>query len=175
MDVAQLQRVMAIRRGLRCRTSGKFRIVVSYGHDDGGNAGYPFRSRLVPRMRGIEATGFSEGFMAAKGSDDELRWSRLRSHNGSVQEAFEELCSLLHKYRPDYVERVRAGWEFVRKGKPDSGVEYLWRGPAGAVEAMQAKWYLQRLTASQWAKVNDSVRKRRRAPHAIQAHRLHPP
>ena len=97
--------------------------------------------------------------MAAKGSDDKLRWSRLRSHNGSVQEAFEELCSLLHKYRPDYVERVRAGWEFVRKGKPDSGVEYLWRGPAGAVEAMQAKWYLQRLTASQWAKVNDSVRK----------------
>jgi hypothetical protein len=95
----------------------------------------------------------------------ELRWDRLRSHNGSVQEAFEELCCLLQKYRPDYAERVASGWHFIRKGKPDSGLECLWKSPVGAMEGMQAKWYTSSPTASQWSKIDESV-KRALAEHS---------
>ena len=97
--------------------------------------------------------------MSDKGSGIELRWERLRSHNNSVQEAFEELCSLLQKYRADYGERVRTGWRFVRKGKPDSGIECFWRAPTGQVEGMQAKWYVSSPSASQWTKIDESVEK----------------
>ena len=86
-----------------------------------------------------------------------MRWDQLREHNGSVSDAFEELCCLLAAHVPIRDERLRTGWRFDRIGRPDAGKECCWTSPKGEQEMWQAKWFPAGLGAAQWAQVNESV------------------
>lgn len=84
-----------------------------------------------------------------------IRWSQIRAHLGSQDAAFEELCAQLARHEPGFP----AGSRFVRKGRPDAGVECYWRTPAGAETAWQAKYVLNSPTTSQWGDCDKSVKR----------------
>ncbi|WP_447601033.1 AVAST type 2 anti-phage system protein Avs2 [Nitrospira sp. Nam80] len=79
-------------------------------------------------------------------------WHKLRSWNGSQDNAFEELCCQLAAS-----EKYSDGSEFVRKAAPDAGVECYWKFPSGEELAWQAKFFTTVPTSSQWKQLDESV------------------
>ena len=81
-----------------------------------------------------------------------LDWSKLRTLNGSQNDAFEELvCQLANG------ESVPEGSEFVRKGSPDAGVECFWVYSTGEEYGWQAKFFTSQPSGQQWGQVDSSV------------------
>ena len=71
---------------------------------------------------------------------------------GSVNDGFEEMvCQLAHRMN------VPGGKSFVRKGRPDGGVECYWELENGDLWMWQAKFFPSALGASQFNQINDSV------------------
>lgn len=84
----------------------------------------------------------------------DLDFSKIRIHDGSKDNGFEELvCQIAHLSPPpnsDY---------FVRKDGAggDAGVECYWKLTDGSEHAWQAKYFLDSLDNSQWTQISDSV------------------
>ena len=91
----------------------------------------------------------------------DINWQILRPLNGSLNDAFEELCCQLAASEPSYhlstAVPIQSGSRFTRKGTPDAGVECFWKQPNGSEIAWQAKFFLDTLGDSQWAQLDDSV------------------
>lgn len=81
-----------------------------------------------------------------------IEWHKLRTLNGSQQNAFEELCCQLAAY-----EHPPAGSSFVRKGAPDAGVECFWKLSNGDEWGWQAKFFLSPPNDGQWSQIDASV------------------
>lgn len=81
-----------------------------------------------------------------------INWDQLRTWNGSVATAFEELCCQLAACEaPSHEAR------FFRKGTPDAGVECYWQLGNGREWAWQAKWFRSSPAATQWQELDASV------------------
>ena len=77
----------------------------------------------------------------------------IRTHKGSQDKGFEELCCQLASF-----EEVPKGSIFRRKGPGgDGGVECYWQLPNGKEKAWQAKYFPDGLGHSQWDQIDDSV------------------
>ncbi len=81
-----------------------------------------------------------------------IDWKHIRALNGSKSEGFEEFCSQLAGQQP-----MPKGASFIRKGKPDAGIECYWTLPTNEEVAWQAKYFLS-LGTSRWAQLDDSVK-----------------
>ena len=82
-----------------------------------------------------------------------INWNNIRSLNNSQNEGFEELvCQLARK------EKVQNKLRFIRKGKPDAGVECFCIKKDGAEFAWQAKFFTNSLTDGQWGQLDKSVK-----------------
>ena len=79
-------------------------------------------------------------------------WNKLRSWNGSQENAFEELCSQLAS-----CEKYPTGSQFTRKSAPDAGIECYWRLPSGEEVAWQAKFFTNVPTTQQWQQIDESI------------------
>ncbi|UCU98580.1 hypothetical protein [Acidovorax radicis] len=88
--------------------------------------------------------------MTTRTSPD-LDWASILPLNGSKQNGFEELCTPIAR------SSCPSDVEFVRKGRPDSGVEAFAVQTGGGVWAWQAK-YFQTIKDSQWKQLDESVR-----------------
>lgn len=79
-----------------------------------------------------------------------LNWRNIRSHNGSQQNAFEELvCQLANE------ENISGKKNFIRKGTPDGGVEAYCVLEDGSEYGWQAK-YFDAIGSSQWKQIEES-------------------
>ncbi len=82
-----------------------------------------------------------------------MNWNNIRPFQGSQQEGFEELvCQLARK------EKIINRRDFIRKGKPDAGVECYWRLEDDTEVAWQAKYFLTSPSAQQWGQIDKSVK-----------------
>ena len=82
-----------------------------------------------------------------------LDFSKIRSHKGSQNNAFEELiCQLARLSRPENAE------VFIRKegAGGDAGVECFWKLKDGSEHAWQAKYFFE-LKPNQWNQISHSV------------------
>lgn len=83
-----------------------------------------------------------------------VNWSDIRPHYGNKQDSFEQLCALLfHRETPWSSD---SGSSFVRLGRPDGGVECCWKDPQGRIHAIQSKYFMNALTATQWSQIKES-------------------
>ncbi len=80
-------------------------------------------------------------------------WDKLRTWNGSKDEAFEELCTQLAAH-----EHQSPGSEFLRKAPPDAGVECLRTLANGEQWGWQSKFFTGRMGPKQWRQLTDSFR-----------------
>lgn len=80
-----------------------------------------------------------------------IDWHRLRTWQGSQANAFEELCCQLASHEP-----VPPGGRFWRVAAPDGGVECYWALASGEEWGWQAKFFQDKLGASQWAQLKES-------------------
>ena len=81
-----------------------------------------------------------------------MNWNSIRPLDGSQQEGFEELvCQLARK------EKIKNQKEYIRKGKPDAGVECYWILEDSTEIAWQAKYFLASPSANQWGQIDKSV------------------
>lgn len=69
-------------------------------------------------------------------TNTEINFRNIRTHGGSQNTAFEELCcQLAHIIQPG------DNWVFTRKGgSADGGIECFWTAPDGAEHGWQAKY-----------------------------------
>ncbi len=81
----------------------------------------------------------------------QINWKHIRTLNGAQSEGFEEFCSQLAR------RELPQGARFIRKGKPDAGIECYWTLPTSEEIAWQAKYFLS-FEASQWAQLDNSVK-----------------
>lgn len=81
----------------------------------------------------------------------DLDWASILPLNGSKQDAFEELCTQLAR------ANCRSGSQFIRKGRPDSGVEAHVVHTDGTEWAWQSK-YFDAMKSSQWVQLDESVK-----------------
>lgn len=82
----------------------------------------------------------------------DFNWNNIRLLETSQREAFEELvCQLARN------ENHTGSKKFIRKGKPDAGVECFWILDNGNEIAWQAKFFTSSLGSTQWNEMNDSV------------------
>ncbi len=84
----------------------------------------------------------------------DLDFSKIRIHDGSQNNGFEELvCQLAHLSIPNGADF------FVRKDGAggDAGVECYWKLLDGSEQAWQAKYFINPLDSSQWTQICDSV------------------
>ena len=82
-----------------------------------------------------------------------MNWSNIRPLQGSQQEGFEELvCQLARK------ENIEKRKKFIRKGKPDAGVECYWILDDDKEIAWQAKYFLTSPSNNQWGQIDKSVK-----------------
>lgn len=82
-----------------------------------------------------------------------INWNNIRTLQNSQNEGFEELvCQLARSEKPEKAAR------FIRKGKPDAGVECFWILEDGTEWAWQAKYFTSSLTNTQWGEIDDSVK-----------------
>lgn len=101
-------------------------------------------------MTALVATNHSNSIVPSRVSLD-LDWASIRPLNGSKQDAFEELCTQLA--RASYP----SGSQFIRKGRPDSGVEAHVVHLDGTEWAWQSK-YFDTMKSSQWVQLDESVK-----------------
>jgi hypothetical protein len=80
-----------------------------------------------------------------------IDFARIRTHHGSQQDGFEELCCQLAG-----CERPEGAISFVRNAPPDAGVECYWVLANGEEHAWQAK-YFDAVDDAQWRQLDDSV------------------
>lgn len=80
-------------------------------------------------------------------------WNNIRIVETSQREAFEELVSQLARNEPP-----TSATKFIRKGKPDAGVECFWILENGNEIAWQAKFFTSSLDSTQWEEINKSVK-----------------
>lgn len=82
-----------------------------------------------------------------------INWNNIRPLENSQNEGFEELvCQLARK------EDIPNRKEFIRKGKPDAGVECLWTLNNDDEFAWQAKFFTNSIEENQWAQIDKSVK-----------------
>jgi len=82
-----------------------------------------------------------------------INWHNIRQINGDQKEGFEELiCQLARK------ENIPNTHRFIRKGKPDAGVECYWILNDNTEWAWQAKYFTSSLDDSQWNQIDKSVK-----------------
>ena len=84
----------------------------------------------------------------------DLDFSKIRTHDGSKDNGFEELiCQLAHLSRPENADY------FVRKegAGGDAGVECYWKLKDGTEHVWQAKYFTESLEKSQWKQISHSV------------------
>ena len=81
-----------------------------------------------------------------------INWKNIRTLNGSQAEGFEQFCCQLASR-----EAMPQGAKFIRKGKPDAGVECYWTLPTTEEIAWQAKYFLT-LDTTQWAQLDESMK-----------------
>jgi len=82
-----------------------------------------------------------------------INWNNIRPLENSQNEGFEELvCQLARK------EEILNKAKFIRKGKPDAGVECLWILDNNDEWAWQAKFFTSSLTDNQWGQIDKSVK-----------------
>jgi thiol-disulfide isomerase/thioredoxin len=85
-------------------------------------------------------------------TETRINWHNIRSINNSCNEGFEEfVCQLARK------ENIPNKRTFIRKGKPDAGVECFWTLEDDTEWAWQAKYFTSSLGASQWNQLDKSV------------------
>lgn len=81
-----------------------------------------------------------------------FNWNNIRAVEGQ-REGFEELvCQLVGQEKVDH--RVK----FTRVGKPDGGKECFWELANGKIQCWQAKYFINSLSAGQWAQIDKSVK-----------------
>ena len=84
----------------------------------------------------------------------QINFRQIRSHNGSQDRGFEELC---YELVPS-IENLPSDTKLVRHGNPDGGVEFRASFSNGQIWAWQAK-YLFSLRPAQFAQLNLSVKR----------------
>ncbi len=82
-----------------------------------------------------------------------INWNNIRPLNNSQNDGFEELVCQLAR-----VEDIKNRKTYIRKGKPDAGVECLWVLNNNEEWAWQAKFFTSSLEVSQWNQLDDSVK-----------------
>lgn len=85
---------------------------------------------------------------------NDIKWTELRTLNGSQKKGFEELCCQLVAH-----EDSPSGSKFVRVGDPDAGVECYWKLPGEDEWGWQAKFFRNPPGNSQWQQIDDSVKR----------------
>jgi hypothetical protein len=82
-----------------------------------------------------------------------INWHNIRPLENSQNDGFEELvCQLARN------ENITNKKKFIRKGKPDAGVECYWILENGDEWAWQAKYFTVSLDDNQWAQLDKSVK-----------------
>lgn len=82
-----------------------------------------------------------------------MDWSSIRPINNSQKEGFEELiCQLAYNER-----NIANKEQYIRKGKPDAGVECFWILNDNSEWAWQAKFFVSSLSNTQWTEIDKSV------------------
>jgi hypothetical protein len=82
-----------------------------------------------------------------------INWHNIRPLDNSQNDGFEELmCQLARN------ESIPNKKKFIRKGKPDAGVECFWILHNGDEWAWQAKFFTSSLDDSQWGQLDKSVK-----------------
>jgi hypothetical protein len=82
-----------------------------------------------------------------------INWNNIRPLENSQNEGFEELvCQLARN------EKILNKNKFIRKGKPDAGVEFFWILDNLDEWAWQAKFFTSSLGDSQWGQLDKSVK-----------------
>nr|WP_057927205.1 AVAST type 2 anti-phage system protein Avs2 [Burkholderia ambifaria] len=89
--------------------------------------------------------------MASSHASLDPDWASIVPFNGSKQDAFEELCTQLAR------ASCPSESQFIRKGRPDSGVEAHVVHPDGTEWAWQSK-YFHAMNSSQWVQLDKSVK-----------------
>ena len=92
-----------------------------------------------------------------------LEWNKLRQFDGSVNNAFEELCAQVAR-----LESAQLGHRFVRNGKPDGGLECFSERPDGTLKGWQAKFFERPPTPQQWADLAASFKRAVKAYPTLQ-------
>lgn len=82
-----------------------------------------------------------------------INWNNIRPLDNSQNEGFEELvCQLARN------ESIPTKKKFIRKGKPDAGVECFWVLDNDVEWAWQAKFFTSSLEDNQWGQIDKSVK-----------------
>lgn len=82
-----------------------------------------------------------------------ISWTNIRPLGNSLTDGFEELiCQLARN------EKITNCYKFIRKGKPDAGIECYWILNDNSEIAWQAKFFTQSLETTQWAQIDKSVK-----------------
>jgi hypothetical protein len=83
-----------------------------------------------------------------------INWNNIRPLGNSQNDGFEELvCQIARK------ESIENKKTFIRKGKPDGGVECFWILNNNDEFAWQAKFFTSSIAENQWAQIDKSVKK----------------
>jgi hypothetical protein len=81
-----------------------------------------------------------------------IDFHNIRPINGDQREGFEEFVTQLARK-----EKVLHGKRFIRKGRPDAGIECYWELENNTLWAWQAKYFISSPGSTQWKQINDSV------------------
>ncbi len=82
-----------------------------------------------------------------------INWNNIRLINNSLNEGFEEFVAQLARK-----ETINKQKEFIRKGKPDAGLECLWILEDGTEWGWQAKYFISSLGPAQWTQIEESTK-----------------
>jgi len=82
-----------------------------------------------------------------------INFNNIRSLDNSQEDAFEEIVCQLAR-----TEFKSIGKRFIRKGKPDAGVECIWEISENVEWGWQAKYFTRALNTIQWNEVEKSVK-----------------
>ncbi len=82
-----------------------------------------------------------------------INWHNIRPINGDQKEGFEEFITQLARK-----ELIPNQFKFIRKGKPDAGVECFWILEDNSEWAWQAKYFTSSFGDSQWNQLDESIK-----------------
>jgi hypothetical protein len=81
-----------------------------------------------------------------------INWHGIRPINGDQREGFEEFITQIARK-----ENIPNAKQFIRKGKPDAGVECFWILNDDTEWAWQAKYFTSFFNTTQWKQIDESV------------------